>query len=121
MPNSSRWNHLVHHVARGWLIARKEGSLYLSEYRTPGSGHVRQVQGRTLADLQRNGAKIYKTRVSAYQQARKIYPSGHPALQLSLGEDPWATVERQLEEAKAEIAMLRGERADEGLTAGSSI
>ena len=30
-----------------------------------------------------------------------------PAIQLSLGENPWATLERQLEEAQAELLELK--------------
>ena len=33
-----------------------------------------------------------------------------PALQLSLGESPWSTVERQLEEALDEIKQIKGRR-----------
>lgn len=83
MPKYSCWDHLVHRVARGWMVARQIDGLYCSEYRATGRGKDRQIRGRTLAELQHAGAKVYKSRVTAYQTARSIYPSGHPALERS--------------------------------------
>jgi len=75
----SRFDPMIHHVARGYILAHKVDGGYLSEFRATGRGTSRQIRGRTIAELLRAGAKLYKTRLSARQCARRIYPAGHPA------------------------------------------
>jgi len=56
----------------------------------------------------------FMSRENHYCGCQEFIPRDRPAIQLSLEEDPWSTLGRQLEEAQEEIKRLKAEAPGAG-------